>query len=403
VNLEELFQSPIVQYPVRYTGDFTANLRRVLEGYCQEISAFGDAEFAVDVSQVVRDCGGLVTAILESLDAHLNGSPFEAFRLLSQGLEAVRPCLLSDALRTTIRPSYLGFYRIRTIRGGDLFSCDDVFHVPFTDRTKVGPERFSIPGYPCLYLGSSSLICWQEKGEPSRDRFLVVRYETWDALDPPILFLAYHPQRIAPTLHGLLGTLHDPERKYGPRALSSILTAYPLVLSCHFLVQHEDLPFKPEYVVPQLVLQWLSSETDVGGLCYLSAQAGIDQTPPPLSLNYVFPVPSAASSPDKYQMFRQRFHSSRPFLPTDGNIEANLKRIQPGNRYFDHHGMPGVKPYSSSLAIQDGSGRQPFETSAWGRLDQLLQNSVMVDMSVLADAARKGPVDILERRETNWI
>lgn len=37
MNLEELFQSPIVQYPVRYTGDLAANLSPVVQAFTEDM------------------------------------------------------------------------------------------------------------------------------------------------------------------------------------------------------------------------------------------------------------------------------------------------------------------------------------------------------------------------------
>lgn len=42
------------------------------------------------------------------------------------------------------------------------FSKDEMFHIPYEKRNLVGNQRFSLSGLPCLYLGGSSYICWEE-------------------------------------------------------------------------------------------------------------------------------------------------------------------------------------------------------------------------------------------------
>lgn len=44
------------------------------------------------------------------------------------------------------------------------FLKDEMFHIPYEKRNLVGNQRFSLSGLPCLYLGGSSYICWEELG-----------------------------------------------------------------------------------------------------------------------------------------------------------------------------------------------------------------------------------------------
>lgn len=44
------------------------------------------------------------------------------------------------------------------------YSKDEMFHIPYDKRSLVGNQRYSVTGLPCLYLGGSSYICWEEIG-----------------------------------------------------------------------------------------------------------------------------------------------------------------------------------------------------------------------------------------------
>ena len=65
------------------------------------------------------------------------------------------------------------FYRGRV---GDISNErkeDALKHTPFDMISKIGSNRFSIPGQPCLYLGSTSYDYWIEMGQPADKEFNV--------------------------------------------------------------------------------------------------------------------------------------------------------------------------------------------------------------------------------------
>lgn len=49
----------------------------------------------------------------------------------------------------------------------------DLFHIPFKLRHRVSAMRFSVSGLPCLYLGTSIFVCWQEMGKPDFDKLYI--------------------------------------------------------------------------------------------------------------------------------------------------------------------------------------------------------------------------------------
>ena len=56
-------------------------------------------------------------------------------------------------------PLPVNFYRLRSVKLGEAKTQEKMFHPPFEKRSGLGNYRFSIPGYPCLYLGRSLKIC----------------------------------------------------------------------------------------------------------------------------------------------------------------------------------------------------------------------------------------------------
>lgn len=58
----------------------------------------------------------------------------------------------------------LSFFKARI--GNANFSKKDMLHIPFNKRELIKTQRFSISGVPCLYLGTTSYVCWLEMNKP---------------------------------------------------------------------------------------------------------------------------------------------------------------------------------------------------------------------------------------------
>lgn len=110
-----------------------------------------DAASAVEEVQLVMD--SLYTII---------GS-YHAGKVINALKEAEK--LLIDDFYISI-PKDTPFFRARGNETGFLYKKDEMFHIPFDKRYLVGNQRFSISGLPCLYLGGSPYVCWEELGRP---------------------------------------------------------------------------------------------------------------------------------------------------------------------------------------------------------------------------------------------
>lgn len=70
------------------------------------------------------------------------------------------------------------FYRMRsTEKRKDLNRCD-IFHVPLNQLRNISSQRYSFPGYPCLYLGKSLYVCWEELQRPDMTKSIVSEFKT---------------------------------------------------------------------------------------------------------------------------------------------------------------------------------------------------------------------------------
>ena len=126
------------------------------------------------------------------------------------------------------------FYRMRKANNYKRYEETEMFHVPFEKNYLTKNERFSISGFPSLYLGKSIYVCWEEMGRPDFDHANVALYKNLKECE--VIDLCF------PT------NIND--------SVGSLLTL-PLILSSSLIVLHPESDFKPEYIIPQLLMQCL--------------------------------------------------------------------------------------------------------------------------------------------------
>lgn len=69
------------------------------------------------------------------------------------------------------------FYKARVSDFITNYSAYDMLHISFSERDKIKTQRFSVPGLPCIYLGTSSYVCWLELNKPSDEKFNVYAFK----------------------------------------------------------------------------------------------------------------------------------------------------------------------------------------------------------------------------------
>lgn len=148
---------------------------------------------------------------------------------------------------------------------------EEMFHIPFKLRHLVSAQRYSVAGLPCLYLGTSLYICWQEMNKPDFDKLYISSFESNDNeakvlnFAPEVLFYkidlsSYDNKRISsiPDIDTLL----------------AYLTLYPLFIACSYVKSEQDASFTQEYIIPNLLMQWISTRirSNIVGIAYRSTK-----------------------------------------------------------------------------------------------------------------------------------
>ena len=108
----------------------------------------------VSASQIVEETGKQLDDLLNS---YLNGNIIAAIKIAYHLLFKIK---LSSIKSNT------NFYRARDNNTGFLYTKEEMFHIPYELRHKVTNQRYSVSGLPCLYLGSSTYLCWEELERP---------------------------------------------------------------------------------------------------------------------------------------------------------------------------------------------------------------------------------------------
>lgn len=274
--------------------DFPDFLAALFTDYINGLGTIsGSDPFTMAILQDIPLVQNIADQVVGSVKDYFSGSPYNAFQRLSLLLQQ-QSKYFDQLYSIPIEPKYLsGLYRLRVQDTGD-FTREQMFHIPFESRHKVSTRRYSIPGFPSLYLGSSTFICWKELGCPQFDNVYSVRLETTGPIR--VLDFGYTPR----LLTDIVQLLTQPGAiNYSLFHLSlSKVIFWPLIAASSIRVLHRDDPFKPEYIVPQLVLQFVKDDKtkNIDGIRYFSLHFDQPKDSLTLGCNWVFPVKTSSAT-----------------------------------------------------------------------------------------------------------
>ncbi len=252
-------------------------------------------------------------AIINILKAHLNeGSPYKAYKIFddSFGIKDGKVSVLRQlGFYLDYKGLYPSAYRIRYVNNPSL---DEMFHVPFEKRHKIESYRYSIPGFPTLYLSNSIYLAFQELDCPNYDNLYAVKLQ----------------QRSQRMYESLLDMRNQPS--YDQDAYKfKYLARWFLVMACSVKVGFPNEPFRPEYILPQITLQWVknnmrSGEKIILGVCYPSSKINVNiEGFRGQFYNVALPIQLANNS-GHCEILKSKFCLTQPLLFKDG-LTQNVK------------------------------------------------------------------------------
>lgn len=208
--------------------------------------------------------------------------PFRGVAPFSDLLDEIKDGYINDY---EIMNTYqLSFFKSRI--GGSNFEKKDMLHIPFCNRELVSTQRFSIPGVPCLYLGTTSYVCWLEMDKPQDSVFNVSSFKLPKHLK--ILNLVFDHELISNQASNSMRFNGD-KRYNNIKLLEYMIELMPLVYATSFSIKNKERKFKSEYIVSQLIMQCLS-ELNIDGIAYASKKVKDSITAFPQCINLAIPM-----------------------------------------------------------------------------------------------------------------
>lgn len=291
-DLSSLFLSPDYSLPYIEADDTQSFLKlfsKRMENYIADLESCPDTAFeTTDKGILIREVKWLVTSLKATLKFYLDGYPAEAYKRFKKIAE--KDTLFED----------LNYSRLQNITGntpffrstkayGLSFSSDgskkngflkmltpqDLFHVPFEKRRAIGTNRYSIPGFPCMYLSDHLQTSWSECMTDDTESFHAICFKN----HRPLYFVDLVPLNALAEENGgsipdgLFQTLTESE------VLANYALVYPIICACHSKITYipaydGEIRFKSEYIIPQLLMQWYRErKLMIDGIRYLSCTA----------------------------------------------------------------------------------------------------------------------------------
>lgn len=344
--------------PIRWDGDdFVQTLKILYKDYLQVIAQeLKDPEEQELINKDIASINTICKKIVGSAKQYLNGFPAQAFNTFSSAMQklireplAVYPKSVYDQFQALEYSNNdpLMLYRAARVVDNKPYSRRRIFHTPFNLRSKVSTSRYSIAGYPSLYLSTSLELCCQEiHANPFSDYVLASAFQLDRSIERSninisVIELAVKPQDFLDQY----SANSDRKRKIPRDVLekqttqNTYLLWYPLIAACSFIRVNKEDPFAAEYIIPQLLMQWVRQETSCDhnmlmGIRYFSC-ASVRASE--MGLNYVFPTSGIPCAP------RVPFCSvlSRSFRLTEPEYIHEFQNIQYcerelTKRQFDH-------------------------------------------------------------------
>lgn len=269
--------------------------------------------------------------LLRSVDEYLSGSAGKAYDEIEELMETPH---INHSLITLKKPLNIysnerregkSLYRVRE-SDSHLAKREEMFHIPFHTRNYVCTQRYSIAGVPCLYLGSSLYVCWQEMGKPSLNKLHLSHFK----INKKNLYGEIFVLDFAFTLETLKQNSLELFQKQDIKFEESkaYLTIWPVLMACSYNAENPGSSFCVEYVIPNLILQWIGKEKKpVSGIMYLSTKTKHLRNSD-IGINFVFP-PDTAQTPSRgyCEKLSNIFAWSKPvswqLLNTFNNIDTN--------------------------------------------------------------------------------
>lgn len=259
INLCEHFEwIKLYRFPITRSNDET--YYECIEHWLAKY--IGDLENCQYVPSSVIDMIKQYTCgILGSLKRYYYGDILNAYKLFYDAVSSVKSNLKYTIIgeSPTHRGCYVPYFRIISLYDSP-FDYKAMLHIPYNKKSIIPQYRFSVSGIPCSYMSSSPLVSWYETGMP--DRYQLARFDATNRTEK-LLALDINAQDEYFKICRSDATVSEVWK-----VLSNTIFTLPLTAFCSVVKNDDGSKFIEEYVIPQMLMSWVLSETDVIGIRY---------------------------------------------------------------------------------------------------------------------------------------
>ena len=260
--------------------------------------------------------------ILRCLEKYFNGRVSDAYGIFKKTLDDkkvlnyFKKLISNDVKKDSEYSSFSDLYRV-TATNEDLSQNPlRLFHVPYNLREKIGTNRYSIPGFPCLYLGGAAELCWRELKSPKKEKLYITKY---NVISDKLRFLnfGYTPQFWGK----LLSNPNDVIIALRKDLIVAHAVCWPLIAACSIIRKDPKSKFAPEYVIPQMLLQWIMEsknnkeiKEEINGIRFFSTKSLKKYIAIKSNVNYI--LPAIKSNDDNFYSsnLAKKFKIAKPIL-----------------------------------------------------------------------------------------
>lgn len=178
----ELYYDVMGNLPSSYDGDFKDHIESVLNQYVDCLQDLDSEQIPNDWETTLDNVTAIKNKILEIIEDTYKGLHGKAHSKFNRYI--FNPLIKEDKLKKHKFPVNTSWYRMRIFESQKHnLSRNHMFHIPLDKRGIVKTQRYSAPGYPCLYLGASIYTCWEEMHRPNLNSCFVSRLKNTKAME----------------------------------------------------------------------------------------------------------------------------------------------------------------------------------------------------------------------------
>lgn len=288
--------------------DFRLLVKTQLNSYVQLLEELDEVDrpdvWTSIVARVKQLCNGLNRAV----NSEYKGMRHSAYNSVKHQLDGYKKQnveISGLAIDANIQDIHSGtvFYRMRKVALEEQkkIKRGDIFHIPLDKRGLVETQRYSVPGYPCLYLSHRVYGCWEEMNRPDFGTVMVSKFQS--QADFRVL------------------DIRMPSKMLWENNWIKCVKYFPFVIASMVQVKNNKDSYKPEYLIPQLLTEWVIAHNreladrsdEIIGILYTSSQKNDDFDYPEESYdNLAIPVLSPLSLGKYCKRLKELFKLSKP-------------------------------------------------------------------------------------------